>query len=45
MKYRVFVHTPAGTFQHVIRAEDEEAAMERAQRAHPTAQLVEVRDA
>lgn len=44
MRFIVIVHTPAGSYQHVIKAEGVEAAKTRAMKAHPTAQVIQVQD-
>lgn len=44
MRFKVIVHTPAGSYQHVIKAEGVEAAKARALKAHPTAQVIQVQD-
>ena len=45
MKFRVLVHTPAGSVQHIVQAADRDAAREKVRRAHPQADAIQVEPA
>lgn len=42
MRFKVFVYTPTGVVQHIIRANSEDQARHRAAMAQPKAEMIQV---